>query len=89
MPKTKGALSYTNRILGKILREKVVTELELMNVVGRDGNAIGKINHAYQNFVCLNFPIKRRTIDQKFKHGKTQSSGGGVVNHRTRIYYFV
>lgn len=88
--KTYGSLNYTTRILCKILNEKAVTETELMNVVGRNGDAVGKIERAYKYFVTVGFPIKRRIIDQKFKHGTTHSSGGGgLVNHRTRIYYVV
>lgn len=88
--KKYGSLNYTVRILSKILNEKVVTETELMNVVGRNGDAVGKVECAYKYFVSVGFPIKRRILDQKFKHGTTQASGGGgIVNHRIRIYYVV
>lgn len=74
-------------ILRKILREKVVTETDLLYLCG---GYTHKLEDAYRYFITVGYPIKRRILDQKFKHGKTHSPGTFTrVNHRVRIYYLI
>ena len=79
MPRRIGDSDISDRILTTILKEKVVTEKELLKKVG----SINYLNIHYQRLIRMGYPIRRRSL---------ASEGCSVANrarvdHRLVIYY--
>jgi hypothetical protein len=81
MTRKTGDLNYEKRILAKILNEKVVTESDLLKILGcRGSHAIEILDMTYKNFVKWGYPIRK-----KYLEGNVHAR----CNHRVVIYYIV
>lgn len=75
-------------MLLKIMKEKVVTETDMIKAVGCNKRATDRINAVYKNLVNQGYPIVRRQLDVPGWPSRRTTKGGRIhIDHRIIIYY--
>jgi len=81
MVKKLGSIDKTNLFLIKLINDKVVTESELLKILGWRG--VDKLHSMYKRLVVTGYPIRRKVVYQEASRPSARSR----VNHRAVVYY--
>lgn len=80
--------NFSRRMLLKIMKEKVVTETDMIKAIGCNKRQTDRIQSVYKNLVRQGYPIIRRQLDVPgWKSRRTAKGAVGRVDHRLVIYY--
>lgn len=80
--------NYSRRMLLKIMKEKVVTETDMIKAIGCNKRQTDRIQAVYKNLVRQGFPVVRRQLDVPGWTSRRITEGARQhVNHRLVIYY--